>query len=328
MEGRATAWGYPRESGAPRACSLQEARAQAVLGTRRERPTWEKTRSGGPGAAFGFRRKQHGPLGASHLNADLRCSGIAFRGELTQAISQRSPGHTAAAALNPPELGARGGAGEDQRGSRAPRPRETRDQGKTPQFPRAEPQRCPATAQARPRPPPLSRRRSTLAAQARPLPPALAGGNRVTAQAPLSGFPRGSPPRCDPLTPLSRRGHGGCQGPVGTPAGGGGLYVRAGPRSAAAAAHWASARPARGLPPLRAAAGAQGRAGECAPAGTWGGPPRSGSPRPVPELKHPLPAPPSTWATPTAWTPVTRAPPQVLSGCGVYDGTELHEASA
>lgn len=262
-----------------------------MLGAHRERPRGGKLKEPRAGAAFGPRRKQHDPA-APRLSADLRCSGIAFRGELTRAISQR-PGAR-------PEPAGAGGAGRgwrrparvegESRGSRvegrgSDGPASEGGQGQTPHFPRAEPQHCPATAQARPLPPPLLRRR-----------------NSATAQAPLSGSPRGSPPRCDPLTPLSPRGHGGGQGPLGTPAGGSRLYVRAGARSAAAAAHWASARPARGLPRLRAAAGGQGRAGECAPAGTGAG--RRGRAPPAPSpIRNTLSLP----------NPTPRGPPRVDS---------------
>uniref|UniRef100_A0A8D0YY56 Glutamine amidotransferase-like class 1 domain-containing protein 3A, mitochondrial n=1 Tax=Sus scrofa TaxID=9823 RepID=A0A8D0YY56_PIG len=154
--------------------------------------------------------------------------------------------------------------------------------------------------------------------------------------------PRPPRPR-DPAVPAQ---HGGLQSSGGVQAGSD-PRVRAAPRPAAAALGRVGALPARRPPRLRAAPGGQGRAGERTGAGRRRGRPPSPPPaRGGPSPRRPLgPQTPSRRGPPASiphhrgrWSaraggprdPATSppSPPQVLSGCGVYDGTELHEASA
>uniref|UniRef100_A0A4W2F2W0 DJ-1/PfpI domain-containing protein n=1 Tax=Bos indicus x Bos taurus TaxID=30522 RepID=A0A4W2F2W0_BOBOX len=168
----------------------------------------------------------------------------------------------------------------------------------------------------------------------------------------LPGYCAGAAPptvTCDPV--LAQ--HGGVQGSGGGKAGGD-PRVRAASRPVAAALRRTGALLARGLPRLRAAPRAQGCSGERTRApgeiGTWGRggrAPRSafppslpavGSSAPTPSLGYPALPRPRSRPLPTLeavgrpadpLTLVTGPPsPQVLSGCGVYDGTELHEASS
>uniref|UniRef100_A0A8D1F1L4 Glutamine amidotransferase-like class 1 domain-containing protein 3A, mitochondrial n=1 Tax=Sus scrofa TaxID=9823 RepID=A0A8D1F1L4_PIG len=165
------------------------------------------------------------------------------------------------------------------------------------------------------------------------------GGRLCAGAAPPTATPR---PR-DPAVPAQ---HGGLQSSGGVQAGSD-PRVRAAPRPAAAALGRVGALPARRPPRLRAAPGGQGRAGERTGAGRRRGRPPSPPPaRGGPSPRRPLgPQTPSRRGPPASiphhrgrWSaraggprdPATSppSPPQVLSGCGVYDGTELHEASA
>uniref|UniRef100_A0A8B9YD12 Uncharacterized protein n=1 Tax=Bos mutus grunniens TaxID=30521 RepID=A0A8B9YD12_BOSMU len=168
----------------------------------------------------------------------------------------------------------------------------------------------------------------------------------------LPGYCAGAAPptvTCDPV--LAQ--HGGVQGSGGGKAGGD-PRVRAASRPVAAALRRTGALLARGPPRLRAAPRAPGCSGERTGApgeiGTWGRggrAPRSafppslpavGSSAPTPSLGYPALPRPRSRPLPTLeaigrpadpLTLVTGPPsPQVLSGCGVYDGTELHEASS